>query len=78
MHSSRDEIPKANFGGWRFSPHCFLYLQKDPKGKTYKTGEGIKCYDHSGVINRVHKQINGQDLISPHYPPTAKELGIHE
>jgi len=39
----------------------------------------MECYDHTGVVNRVHpKQINGQDLISPHYPPTARELGFYE
>ncbi len=39
----------------------------------------MECYDHSGKVNRVHpKQINGQDLTTPHYPPTARELGIYE
>lgn len=34
-----------------------------------------ECYDHFGNINRVHpKNLNGQELISPHYPPTGKEL----
>src|ERR1700691_2187118 len=36
FYSSRDSIQTVNFGGWRFSPHCFLSMQKDPKGKTYK------------------------------------------
>jgi filamentous hemagglutinin len=34
-----------------------------------------ECYDHFGNVIRVHpKQINGQDLISPHYPPIEKEI----
>jgi hypothetical protein len=37
----------------------------------------MECYDQAGKVNRVHpKQINGQELISSHYPPTAKELGL--
>jgi hypothetical protein len=39
FYSSRDSIQTANFGGWRFNPHCFLSLRKDPKGKTYTTAE---------------------------------------
>lgn len=46
FYSSRDSIQTANFGGWRFSPHCFLSIQKDPKGKTYKTGEGTFEYTY--------------------------------
>ncbi len=34
----------------------------------------MECYDHYGVVNRVHpKQINGQNLVSPHYPPIGGE-----
>lgn len=34
-----------------------------------------ECYDHFGKINRVHpKDLNGQRLLSPHYPPIASEL----
>ena len=34
-----------------------------------------ECYDHLGNVNRIHpKNINGQELISPHYPPTLREL----
>ena len=40
FYSSRDSIQTANFGGWRFNPHCFLSLQKNPKGKSYVTAEG--------------------------------------
>ena len=35
FYSSRDTLQTANFGGWRFNPHCFLSIQKDPKGKSY-------------------------------------------
>lgn len=34
-----------------------------------------ECYDHLGNVNRIHpKDLNGQKLLSPHYPPTALEL----
>lgn len=39
-YSSRDSVQTANFGGWRFNPHCFLSIQKDSKGKSYTTSEG--------------------------------------
>jgi hypothetical protein len=36
-----------------------------------------EVYDHDGKVNRVHpKMINGQQVDSQHYPPTAKELGL--
>jgi RHS repeat-associated protein len=36
-----------------------------------------ESYDHSGNVNRVHPQmINGQQVNSPHYPPTGRELGL--
>ncbi|MGL5264437.1 MAG: DUF6531 domain-containing protein [Candidatus Rhabdochlamydia sp.] len=34
FYSSRDTVQTAKLGGWRFNPHCFLTMQKDPKGKT--------------------------------------------
>ena len=40
FYSSRDILPIATFGGWRFNPQCLLTMQKDPKGKTYSTAEG--------------------------------------
>jgi len=40
FYSSRDSIQIATFGGWRFNSHCFLSMQRDPKGKTYATVEG--------------------------------------
>ena len=40
FYTSRDTLQTANFGGWRFNPHCFLSIQKDPKGKPYTTSEG--------------------------------------
>ncbi|MBM3191393.1 MAG: RHS repeat protein, partial [Chlamydiae bacterium] len=40
FYSSRDSLHTANFGGWRFNPHCFLSIQKDPKGKSYMGAEG--------------------------------------
>src|SRR5262245_16137210 len=40
FYSSRDTLQVATFGGWRFNPHCFLTMQKDPKDKGYSTTEG--------------------------------------
>ncbi len=40
FYSSRDTFQTASFGGWRFNPHCFLSVQKDPKGKSYTNAEG--------------------------------------
>lgn len=40
FYSSRDTLQTASFGGWRFNPHCFLSIQKDPKGESYTTAEG--------------------------------------
>lgn len=39
-YSSRDTLPIATFGGWRFNPQCFLTMEKDPKGKTYSSSDG--------------------------------------
>ncbi len=43
-----------------------------------KTGEvtsKIESYDYSGNVTRIHpKMLNGQPLVSQHYPPTAMEL----
>jgi RHS repeat-associated protein len=37
-----------------------------------------EAYDQIGNVNRVHpKMINGQTANSQHYPPTARELGLH-
>ncbi len=40
FYSSRDTLPIASLGGWRFNPQCFLTMQKDPKGKSYSSAEG--------------------------------------
>lgn len=50
FYSSRDTIQTANFGGWRFNPHCFLSMRKDPEEKTRTTAEGIfeRVYAHVG------------------------------
>ncbi len=41
FYSSRDTLHIASLGGWRFSPHCFLTMQKDPKAKSFSSDEGI-------------------------------------
>lgn len=33
FYSSRDTLPIATFGGWRFNPQCFLTMQKRPPRK---------------------------------------------
>jgi YD repeat-containing protein len=40
FYSSRDTLQIASLGGWRFNPHCFLTMQKDPEAKTYTDGKG--------------------------------------
>lgn len=41
FYSSRDTIQTATLGGWRFNPHCFLSVQRAPKGRgTFTTAEG--------------------------------------
>lgn len=40
FYSSHDTPASAHFGGWRFLPKCILWIDKDPKGKTYSTPEG--------------------------------------
>ena len=40
FYSSRDSLHIASFGGWRFNPHCFLTMQKDPTGDAYTSAEG--------------------------------------
>ncbi len=45
--------------------------------KTSQVRRWYESCDHAGRTNRVHpKIINGQEVNSPHYPPTAKELGL--
>ena len=39
----------------------------------------MECYDHSGKVNRVHpKQINGQNVLSPHYPPLLESYFMNK
>ena len=39
FYSSQDDRSIATFGGWRFYPQCFLFLEKDPS-QHYTTAEG--------------------------------------
>jgi filamentous hemagglutinin len=42
---------------------------------TGKVRAWYECYDCLGNVNRIHpKNLNGQDLLSPHYPPIASEI----
>lgn len=47
FYSSRDSLQTANFGGWRFNPHCFLSIQKDFKSEPYTNSEGN--FEHAYV-----------------------------
>ena len=43
--------------------------------KTGQIRSWIENYAHDGSVNRVHpKMLDGQDLISQHYPPTKVEI----
>jgi RHS repeat-associated protein len=36
-----------------------------------------ESYNHNGNVNRVHpKNINGQEIKGPHYPPTKSEVNV--
>ncbi|MDQ3239268.1 MAG: hypothetical protein M3P33_01975, partial [bacterium] len=62
----------STIGPTRGRSYVTEYNPYNNKGRTW-----MECYDLNGKVSRVHpKQINGQDLILSHYPPTAKELGL--
>jgi hypothetical protein len=43
--------------------------------KTGNVRGWYECHDHFDNVNRVHlKNINGQVVSSPHYPPIGTEL----
>ena len=45
----------------------------DPKTGTVR--QWMESYDQAGNVVRIHpKTLNGQDIISPHFPPTGREL----
>ena len=68
----KPERPSFTFGPTRGSAYVTEY-----NSITGKTRGWNECYDHLGNVNRVHpKNLNGQNLISPHYPPTGKDLGL--
>jgi len=42
---------------------------------TGRVRQWMESYDHSGKVVRVHpKSVNGQTVMSKHYPPTGREL----
>jgi hypothetical protein len=65
------EKPAANQGPTRGAS---LVTEWDPK--TGNVRQWMESYDYAGNVVRVHpKSINGQQVFSPHFPPTGKELG---
>lgn len=69
-----------------YKPERLAFTKGSTRGSSYVTEYNPltnrvrgwnECYNHLGEVNRVHpKNINGQDLISQHYPYTIKELGL--
>ncbi len=85
FYSSRDTLQTANFGGWRFNPHCFLRVQKDPKGKAYTTSEGkfertsVQIGNPDGSILTYVGWYNSSDLSKPalfKIDPEEEALGL--
>jgi hypothetical protein len=67
----RPEKPARSAGPTRGAS---FVTEWDPKTGTVR--QWMESYDHAGNVIRVHpKNINGQQIIGPHYPPTVKELG---
>lgn len=50
FYISGDSFENGSFGGWRFNPHCFLTVQKDPKGKSIAIagGRAERTFVHVG------------------------------
>lgn len=70
VRSYGKEIPATNPGLTRGASRVSEY-----NPLTGQTRSWHECYGHSGNIIRVHpKQINGQDIISLHYPPIGEEI----
>ncbi len=68
------EIPSATPGSTRGRSYVI-----EVDFSTGRMRAWMECYNHKGKVNRVHpKQQNGQEVISPHFPPTAKELSLYE
>ncbi len=68
------EIPSATPGSTRGRSYVI-----EVDFSTGRMRAWMECYNHRGKVNRVHpKQQNGQEVISPHFPPTAKELSLYE
>ncbi len=64
------ESPARNPGPTRGRSHVTEY---DPASGRVRSWE--ECYDQAGKVSRVHpKDLNGQILDLPHYPPIGSEL----
>lgn len=64
------ERPSRTSGPTRGNAHVTEY-----NSKTGQVRSWAESYDHKGNVNRVHpKTIDGQNLISQHYPPTGSEI----
>ena len=67
-----DEVPARTPGPTRGASLVTEYDSMSGNVRQY-----YESYDQAGNPIRVHpKMINGQVVNSPHYPPTAKELGL--
>jgi len=77
-YTSQDGLQTLTFGAWRFLPHCFLSIRKDPQEKIYTTAEGTfeKRYvtvgtqegsilTYVGWLNTIHPEKNTIFKIDP-------------
>jgi filamentous hemagglutinin len=63
------EIPSKTLGRTKGASHVTEFNPETGQVRSWQ-----ECYDQMGNVNRVHpKNIDGQDLISQHYPPTKTE-----
>ncbi|RCK54288.1 hypothetical protein TH25_03030 [Thalassospira profundimaris] len=66
------ERAARNPGATRGASYVTEYNPKNGNVRSWN-----EAYDQAGNVNRVRpKMINGQNVKSLHYPPTAKELGL--
>ncbi|MBX7067451.1 MAG: hypothetical protein K1X28_09485 [Parachlamydiales bacterium] len=48
-YNSRDSLlARSTFGGWRFNPHCFLFVEKTTPPKSYTTADGT--FDYTRIL----------------------------
>src|ERR1700722_9842178 len=81
FYSSRDVGGHAALlGGWRFNPHCYLSVQKDPKGKNYSSTEGKfeRAYAYVGNPDGSILTYVGWQNTTNSTKPTLFKIDVEE